>query len=95
MIKVLEFNYYVADSLWNKDGNYREGKQMLEETLNILDTLSLHTHIRFDVEYRLLMMYARVNHNLGLHEKAEEYLYSSARDYFEGKNVGLLNIEWL
>ena len=31
----------------------------------------------------------------GIVENAEEYLYSSARDYFEGKNVGLLNIEWL
>jgi len=28
-------------------------------------------------------------------EKAEEYLYSSARDYYEGKRVGLLEIEFL
>jgi hypothetical protein len=26
----------------------------------------------------------------GLVDKAEEYLYSSARDYFHGNNVGLL-----
>jgi REP element-mobilizing transposase RayT len=31
----------------------------------------------------------------GLVDKAEEYLYSSARDYHHGKNVGLLTIEWL
>lgn len=31
----------------------------------------------------------------GIVEKAEEYLYSSARDYYEGKNVGLLTIEFL
>jgi hypothetical protein len=28
-------------------------------------------------------------------QKAEEYLYSSARDYYEGKIVGLLKIEFL
>ncbi len=27
--------------------------------------------------------------------KAEEYLYSSARDYYYGKRHGLLEIEWL
>ncbi|MCE2896048.1 MAG: transposase [Flammeovirgaceae bacterium] len=31
----------------------------------------------------------------GIVEKAEEYLHSSARDYFEGKNIGLLQIEFL
>ena len=31
----------------------------------------------------------------GLVDKAEEYLYSSARDYYFGKNVGLLKIEFL
>jgi REP element-mobilizing transposase RayT len=31
----------------------------------------------------------------GIVEKAEEYVYSSARDYYVGKNVGLLKIEWL
>lgn len=31
----------------------------------------------------------------GIVEKAEEYIYSSARDYYEGKNVGLLEIEFL
>ncbi|MBI3220581.1 MAG: hypothetical protein HYZ44_13790, partial [Bacteroidetes bacterium] len=30
----------------------------------------------------------------GIVEKAEDYLYSSARDYFEGKNIGLLEIEF-
>jgi len=28
-------------------------------------------------------------------EKAEEYIYSSARDYFQGKQCGLLKIEFL
>jgi putative transposase len=31
----------------------------------------------------------------GIVSKAEEYLYSSARDYYEGKNVGLLEMEFL
>lgn len=31
----------------------------------------------------------------GIVEKAEEYLYSSAKDYYAGKNVGLLEIEFL
>lgn len=31
----------------------------------------------------------------GIVDKAEEYLYSSARDYQFGKNVGLLEIEFL
>ena len=31
----------------------------------------------------------------GIVDKAEEYLYSSARDYHEGKHVGLLWIEFL
>ena len=31
----------------------------------------------------------------GLVEKAEEYVYSSARDYYAGKSVGLLEIEFL
>ncbi|MES2431746.1 MAG: transposase [Bacteroidota bacterium] len=31
----------------------------------------------------------------GIVEKAEEYLYSSARDYYNGKNCGLLEIEFL
>lgn len=31
----------------------------------------------------------------GIVEKAEEYIYSSARDYFYGKQVGLLEIAWL
>ncbi len=30
----------------------------------------------------------------GIVVKAEEYLYSSARDYYEGKAVGLLQIEF-
>ena len=31
----------------------------------------------------------------GLVDKAEEYVYSSARDYYYGKNLGLLMVEWL
>ncbi len=31
----------------------------------------------------------------GLVDKAEEYLYRSARDYYFGKNIGLLEIEFL
>lgn len=31
----------------------------------------------------------------GIVEKAEEYVYSSARDYHYGKKLGLLEIEWL
>lgn len=31
----------------------------------------------------------------GIVDRAEEYLYSSARDYFHGNNVGLLEIEFL
>jgi REP element-mobilizing transposase RayT len=31
----------------------------------------------------------------GIVDKAEEYLYSSARDYYYGKKIGLLEIEWL
>jgi hypothetical protein len=31
----------------------------------------------------------------GIVDKAEDYLYSSARDYHYGKNVGLLKIEFL
>ncbi len=31
----------------------------------------------------------------GIVEKADEYLYSSAKDYSEERNVGLLNIEWV
>ena len=31
----------------------------------------------------------------GIVDKAEEYLYSSARDYYYGKKQGLLEIEWL
>lgn len=31
----------------------------------------------------------------GIVEKAEEYIYSSARDYYYGKNCGLLNLELL
>jgi REP element-mobilizing transposase RayT len=31
----------------------------------------------------------------GIVGKEEDYLYSSARDYFEGKNVGMLTLEWL
>jgi len=31
----------------------------------------------------------------GIVDKAEEYRYSSARDYYEGKNVGLLHVEFL
>lgn len=31
----------------------------------------------------------------GIVEKAEEYIYSSARDYYYGKNCGLIKIEWL
>jgi putative transposase len=30
-----------------------------------------------------------------IEEKAEEYIYSSARDYYYGKNCGLIKIEWL
>jgi hypothetical protein len=28
-------------------------------------------------------------------DKAEEYVYSSAQDYYYGKKMGLLEIEWL
>lgn len=31
----------------------------------------------------------------GIVTKAEEYVYSSARDYYEGKHVGLIGIEFL
>ena len=31
----------------------------------------------------------------GIVDKAEEYIYSSARDYYHGKKIGLLEIEWL
>lgn len=31
----------------------------------------------------------------GIVDKAEEYLYSSARDYYSGRNCGLLEIEFL
>ena len=31
----------------------------------------------------------------GIVDKAEEYIYSSARDYYCGKKIGLLEIEWL
>lgn len=31
----------------------------------------------------------------GIVDKAEEYCYSSARDYYEGKNIGLLEVEFL
>ena len=31
----------------------------------------------------------------GIVDKAEEYLYSSARDYYYGKKMGLLDIEFL
>lgn len=31
----------------------------------------------------------------GIVDKAEEYVYSSARDYYYGKKTGLLEIEWL
>ena len=31
----------------------------------------------------------------GIVEKAEEYIYSSARDYYYGKQCGLIKIEWL
>jgi putative transposase len=31
----------------------------------------------------------------GIVDKAEEYLYSTARDYYFGKKIGLLEIEWL
>jgi putative transposase len=31
----------------------------------------------------------------GMVDKAEEYLYSSARDYYHGRKIGLLEIEWL
>ena len=31
----------------------------------------------------------------GVVDKAEEYWYSSARDYYYGKQLGLLKIEWL
>jgi putative transposase len=31
----------------------------------------------------------------GLVDKAEEYVYSSAKDYYYGKKIGLLKIEWL
>jgi putative transposase len=31
----------------------------------------------------------------GIVDKAEEYLYSSASDYYNGRNCGLLKIEWL
>ena len=31
----------------------------------------------------------------GIVDKAEEYIYSSARDYYYGKKIGLLEIVWL
>jgi len=31
----------------------------------------------------------------GVVEREEDYLYSSARDYYEGKNIGMLVLEWL
>ncbi len=31
----------------------------------------------------------------GIVEKEEEYLYSSCRDYYNGKKLGYLSIEWL
>ena len=31
----------------------------------------------------------------GIVDKAEEYLYSSGRDYYHGKKIGLVEIEWL
>jgi putative transposase len=31
----------------------------------------------------------------GIVEKAEEYIYSSARDYYYGKQCGLIKIEFL
>ena len=31
----------------------------------------------------------------GIVDKAEEYVYSSARDYYYGKNLGLLQVEWI
>ena len=31
----------------------------------------------------------------GIVVKSEEYLYSSARDYYEGKNVGMIEVEFL
>jgi hypothetical protein len=31
----------------------------------------------------------------GIVEKAEEYVYSSSKDYYVGKNVGMLPIEFL
>ena len=31
----------------------------------------------------------------GVVDKAEEYLYSSARDYYYGKKIGLLEVEWI
>ncbi|MEP7253096.1 MAG: hypothetical protein ABI683_11975 [Ginsengibacter sp.] len=31
----------------------------------------------------------------GIVEKAEEYIYSSARDYYNGKQCGLIKIEFL
>ena len=31
----------------------------------------------------------------GIVDRAEDYVYSSARDYYEGKNAGLLEIEFL
>jgi hypothetical protein len=33
--------------------------------------------------------------NNGIVEKADEYIYSSARDYYYGKQCGLLKIEFL
>ncbi len=30
----------------------------------------------------------------GLVDKAEEYIYSSARDFYHGRNVGLLKIKF-
>ena len=31
----------------------------------------------------------------GVVEREEDYLYSSARDYYDGKNIGMLALEWL
>ena len=39
--------------------------------------------------------YIHNNHVGELVEKAEEYIYSSARDYYYGKKCGLIKIEFL
>ena len=47
------------------------------------------TMVKMDLEGMILKSQA------GIVEKAEEYIYSSTRDYYYGKQCGLLKIEFL